>query len=818
MSGGSEQASPGKGNPSEYDCPHCDLSFRRREHLSRHLDRHSGARPHQCTICMKTFPRNDTLKRHVTTHGPAALADWVNKNPNHNRRACQACAKGKQRCDGNGTTACGNCVSRSRRCVYRPSTSESGNDLVSGEATVSELCDLSAAPGHPQSPGSISPIQEESMAAVPEDIVVEPMQHTAMGFSPSSQPVADASLLNLQLESFSETFMFSSGSSFPVTPMPAYGLGGISDFYFGNDALTSTTFLMPEQGTIGSDSLACPFELGLPSKNSTNRREYCMADDEDILSAEYVPHVPRIDGATRNHMVNMLNYSIPQPEASHIAEAFPSLRYLDAYVQLYFEHFHRRWPVLHVPTFQMSPQTWQLAFSVAFIGCQFSEANQKSKHLKLFYQLSPRVLNIAPEEIFDKDHLACMQSLLLLQHCMLFAGDRKTFIQLQSHRSVLITLSRQLLSQDGTVLHRHDVAERAPNPWLQWVRNEAERRVLYFTWMTECLQAALFLIPPLLTIAEMQIPLPGPDAHWEASRQQWQHLAPPQSPTPVCAMITSIGLQSLVPHNLGPSARLTTLLSSFVQYTAAQDLGRAMMLYTVDSSTMQSPSSSGAVADILRVALDVLCKFGCSQVLKLEEAHSISNDFSIMARVLTILDFAPGRLLYPFTRWQSSDHGANHARKELSRIVSHDIGRARHCIHQAAQLFQYFRMVSTLRHIDTISLLLCTAYIHIYIELVVKQRANRDAQADMLDAGKLIRLDKVSENTQIDDWLSLKHDDQPHITGIGVLEADRSTARLYKETSRIMGRSASKSSFAAALQPIMDLQAAGNAPVFQDKR
>jgi hypothetical protein len=284
-------------------------------------------------------------------------------------------------------------------------------------------------------------------------------------------------------------------------------------------------------------------------------------------------------------------------------------------------------------------------------------------------------------------------------------------------------------------------------------------------------------------------------------------------------VLRNIGLQGLVPHNLDPSARLTMLLSSFVQYTATQDLRRAMMLHTPDSNTMQSASSAGTVADISRTGLDVLCKCGVIQALKLEEAHAISNDFAIMARILTILDFTPGRLLYPFSRWQSSESGASHARKELSQIVSHDVRRARRCIHQAAQLFQYFRTVSTLRHIDTITLLVCTVYIYIYIELVVKEGGNQEAQVNLLDGRRTIRLDQISDHAQIDDWLNLKCDYQPHITGIGVLDADRSSARLYKESARIMGRSASKSSFAAALQPILESQAAGNAPVFApDKR
>jgi hypothetical protein len=290
--------------------------------------------------------------------------------------------------------------------------SESAHDLVSDEALARNLCDLPDAPNPLQSPVSQSTMQEEIMTTTPEDMVVEPMQHTALRFPHSPQPVPDGSLLSLQLDLFSEASMFSSGSSFSMTPMSVYGLGGgIPDFYFGNDGPASTTFLMPEQGTIGSESSASLSGIGHPSVDSSSSQDYCIADDEDALVAEYVPHVPGVDERTRDHMINMLNAGMPQPEASHMAEAFPSLQYLDAYVQLFFEHFHRRWPVLHVPTFKMSPEMWQLVFSVAFIGCQFSEASQKHKHLRLFCQLSPQILNKTVGNSFPCDYDAILTTL-----------------------------------------------------------------------------------------------------------------------------------------------------------------------------------------------------------------------------------------------------------------------------------------------------------------------------------------------------------------------------------------------------------------------
>ncbi|KAI5236020.1 hypothetical protein E4T43_08902 [Aureobasidium subglaciale] len=54
-------------NPSDqertFECPTCDRSFARLEHLQRHLRTHTKERPYTC-FCGRTFTRQDLLKRH----------------------------------------------------------------------------------------------------------------------------------------------------------------------------------------------------------------------------------------------------------------------------------------------------------------------------------------------------------------------------------------------------------------------------------------------------------------------------------------------------------------------------------------------------------------------------------------------------------------------------------------------------------------------------------------------------------------------------------------------------------------------------------
>ncbi|KAI8343615.1 hypothetical protein BC941DRAFT_343937, partial [Chlamydoabsidia padenii] len=61
---------PIKQNKHACNYPQCGWSFKRFEHLKRHMLVHSGDRPHACPYpgCGKRFSRTDNFHAHYRTH------------------------------------------------------------------------------------------------------------------------------------------------------------------------------------------------------------------------------------------------------------------------------------------------------------------------------------------------------------------------------------------------------------------------------------------------------------------------------------------------------------------------------------------------------------------------------------------------------------------------------------------------------------------------------------------------------------------------------------------------------------------------------
>jgi uncharacterized C2H2 Zn-finger protein len=342
---------PATGRP-RLDCPQCGFFFRRQEHLKRHLDRHRGVRPFVCPACDKSFARRDTLKRHVSTHGSAAMAALrQERETTAPLAACQACARSKQRCRrrGNGNEACESCQRKGRECVYARSGVD---DPYSASPPLSPVDDLESAGPAPMihSGGT----WEASATAQAE--LTSNLSLTASVDVPAIINDLDAHLHAPSMSfAWDAMFLEPNGLTFSLFPSPTHD-------WLADDGQTN--------------EITC----------ATHELSIAGGEDEDALISEHVPHVPSVPVETHEKII-----SFAREHLAHRAGHLPSKAHLDVYVQLYFEYFHPRMPFLHVPTFDVGPDSWYLVLCAAAIGSQYSTASQSPKHLDVFRELAKQI-------------------------------------------------------------------------------------------------------------------------------------------------------------------------------------------------------------------------------------------------------------------------------------------------------------------------------------------------------------------------------------------------------------------------------------------
>jgi len=312
-------------------CSYCGLPFRRREHLSRHMNRHSGRRPFQCPKCAKPFSRRDTMKRHLNSqHGASALEEYLAASNKSHRRACRPCARSKQRCDGQGQP-CDSCQSKGRDCTYEyesdpiisPSQQQCAEELDtairSDAESIGLLSDESlveSAAGNADCTIPISNVLQTGLSDVLHD-------HTGLLVSPAS--MLGAAENQFQVSHALEEPPVS--NNFPFSPT-SFGPG--IDWMFNSIPWdTQDTILGDYEQSAGINILE--------------------ENEQDILRAEHVQHVSSVPAETHARIIQFAREHLPPSDQS--INDLPPLNYLDVYLQLYFEHFYKRMPFLHVPTF-----------------------------------------------------------------------------------------------------------------------------------------------------------------------------------------------------------------------------------------------------------------------------------------------------------------------------------------------------------------------------------------------------------------------------------------------------------------------------------
>lgn len=392
-----------RNNPS---CPICHQSFKRNEHLERHVRMHTMERPFVCVVCEVRFARKygrpgtptpranatdgatlrrDSLQRHLPIHADHEARLGIYKPPTRTSRACDACARSRLKCDGE--RPCARCRNKSINCDYYRSRSGARGTRArraSSQAPTSQA--PSAVNDDPANPAAASNGQPLTAG---EQVPGFDFPTPASGLSLQSIVAIDSPQCDVDMEIPNQTF-----DDF------WYWLG---DFGSGTDTGAHASFEPQPRasdppdgnpgGLDGTEAAACPsggnsgespdapspwplswtprqMDAGLPATEEAAGTTIpgCVLEVEDFA------HVGRLSREKYEEVAANLRDHASQPVyRSFGSPVLPAAEVMNSFIQLYFEHFHDTMPFIHKPSFDPSREHWLLVLAVAAAGCRFSQ-------------------------------------------------------------------------------------------------------------------------------------------------------------------------------------------------------------------------------------------------------------------------------------------------------------------------------------------------------------------------------------------------------------------------------------------------------------
>ncbi|KAF5710716.1 zinc finger zas1 [Fusarium mundagurra] len=230
---------------------------------------------------------------------------------------------------------------------------------------------------------------------------------------------------------------------------------------------------------------------------------------------------------------------------------FPSLKLLEYFVKLFFEHFDPIVPLVHPHTTDLNG-SWVLALAICAIGSQYSATSDIHACVVPFHEFLRRTL-VTQLEGSDLS-LPLAQALVLSQVGLLYSGGsqlQKAAYERMGSLQRIITFYRD---QSGSQRDLSGYGEGDEDRWRGWVEDETWRRLCYFIWTGT------------FNVADLTLPH---DGLWsQATPSDWTQLHRRVEANPTLEVaISSLFRERTAKPDLGEFSRILLLHAVYQEYT-----------------------------------------------------------------------------------------------------------------------------------------------------------------------------------------------------------------------------------------------------------
>ncbi|RMZ84277.1 hypothetical protein DV738_g763, partial [Chaetothyriales sp. CBS 135597] len=470
----------------------CGKVFTRAEHRRRHELNHNPEALFPCKQpgCRKAFHRLDLLQRHQERHD-------LEQQP------LAQSGSGRQMTEPTEVP-----TSIPPAAMASQPTSQAGPRTTSGGLSIGSLV-------HPQSEYRYGTVGTPSFGGFNQS----PLPFSC-GFAPSDDslyftPESSQSPVSEQYGRYTHRQSVSSASS-----------------VVGFDQNQSSPLMTPSTQWIPSS--APP--NALPASMFEEPSSYAPTSSTD--SPIPIP-LTNLDGDEFDNIRRELS-NAPGILSSHASNGIPDAIRWDC-LELYWQHFHPYFPVVHRPTFLPTKPSPLLASAMVAIGSQFDGRPDAKRYSLTLLEVAVRILR-RRDTITSRSRLSDLQTVFLLEALSRYFSRRVEVEMSARFRALFASLdqARRSLGTSSLAVFRTLRADRSMEELLKaqkfWVDHETRRRILQAFSILDMQQRIFFAQPatiiqhsharPSIDTAKGSMSLPCADELWNATPvEEWEKLA-----------------------------------------------------------------------------------------------------------------------------------------------------------------------------------------------------------------------------------------------------------------------------------------------------
>lgn len=595
---------------------------------------------------------------------------------------------------------------------------------------------------------------------------------------------------------------------------------GTGRFYVDGDGARLAK-VKPQRKFMSRQSLLSPASTGAPSPRNTPLRYGfpALQHPVDGLGAVTFGKAHLMDHDTYAKIYQYFVEACTMQSPFHLpfeTGNFPAFEVLDAFIHLYIEHFQPLFPMLHLPTLDLSRSHWLLSLALATIGSHFADIDNAEPCTFSLLEFLRRAISGLTETTDELHDLVTLSQIRLLSCIgMAYTGEEKfqqAACQQRNHLAAFCTSDWFKWDEDFQMSGGED-RESACRDWKRWKNIESRRRTGYAIWLVDCMWEYQLRSRPRLTLANAIVPLPCQEVLWEAdSALQWRQVYEYSAPSPSLAEAArSIYIDKKLQPTMGEFSRILLIHALYQRSWEVENYFRQPLSRWTPTAERQDSTRLIPQTPVWLPGIPLFSRWRNSACDCLDILHWSANSVIGAASGMehpTVLHLHLARviLLTPFRSICDLAYGltnedaylarppqVSNNRLVVSRWAKEDQHKARLAMIHAGVLFWHVRRYSASGFYEPNAVVLAALALWAYGTFAEKATSNlHDLDPDLQNEDELsyptsINLDRPADDELVQTFIRRGDRMQAMVTGVGDVCSPWGPERVLNEGAKLAG-------------------------------